>query len=138
MIVVSTCTNCCYNDGRRAQSPKTCRMPASSHCIRTRETTVTAASLLSVAKVLLYRFQSLTKHVYPKAQCGFKAGRSTINMIFSIKQLQEKCCEQRMLLFIAFIDLTKAFDLVSGTGLLTMLQRIGYSHTKLLRMIIFH
>ncbi|PFX12563.1 hypothetical protein AWC38_SpisGene23457 [Stylophora pistillata] len=34
-------------------------------------------------------------------------------MIFSLRQLQEKCKEQQQPLYIAFIDLTKAFDLVS-------------------------
>lgn len=62
----------------------------------------------------------------------------TIDMIFSLRQLQEKCKEQRQPLFLAFIDLTKAFDLVSRKGLFTLLQRIGCS-PKLLRMIIsFH
>ena len=36
--------------------------------------------------------------------------RSKIDMIFSLRQLQEKCRKQRKPLYIAFIDLTKAFD----------------------------
>ena len=59
--------------------------------------------------------------------------RSTVDMIFSLRQLQEKCREQRQPLFIAFIDLTKAFDLVSRSGLFTLLQRIGCP-LKLLQM----
>ena len=46
-------------------------------------------------------------------------------MIFSLRQLQEKCREQQKLLYIAFIDLTKAFDLVSRSGLFKLLQKIG-------------
>ena len=46
-------------------------------------------------------------------------------MIFSVRQLQEKCREQRRPLFIAFIDLTKAFDLVSRRGLFNLLEKIG-------------
>ena len=56
-------------------------------------------------------------------------------MIFSLRQLQEKCREQRQPLYIAFIDLTKAFDLVIRQSLLTLLQRIGCPPPKLLRMI---
>jgi len=52
-------------------------------------------------------------------------------MIFFIIQLQEKCREQRRPLYIAFIDLTKAFYLVSRRGLFTLLQKIGCP-TKLL------
>ena len=40
-------------------------------------------------------------------------------MIFSLRQLQEKCGEQRKHLHIALIDLTKAFDLVSRVCLLS-------------------
>ena len=50
---------------------------------------------------------------------------STIYMIFSVRQLQEKCREQRRPQFIAFIDLTKAFDLVSRRGLFNLLEDIG-------------
>ena len=72
-------------------------------------------SLLSItgkafARVVLNRLQKLAKRVYPEAQCGFKAGRSTIDMIFSLRLLQEKCREQRNPLYIAFIDLSKAFE----------------------------
>ena len=97
-----------------------------------REATTTASgiSLLSVigkvfAKVNLIRLQKLAERVYPESQCGFLAGRSTIDMVFSLRQLQEKCREQQMPLYIAFIDLTKAFDLVSRDGLFQILPKIG-------------
>ncbi|XP_047740100.1 uncharacterized protein LOC125179048 [Hyalella azteca] len=44
---------------------------------------------------------------------------------FSLRQLQEKCNEQQMPLHVAFIDLTKVFDLVSRDGLFHLLQKIG-------------
>ena len=46
-------------------------------------------------------------------------------MIFSLRQLQEKCRERQMPLYTAFIDLTKAFDLVSRDGLFKVLPKIG-------------
>ena len=46
-------------------------------------------------------------------------------MNFSIRQLQEKCREQNMPLYISFIDLTKAFDLVSRDGLFNILTKIA-------------
>ena len=86
------------------------------------------------ARVMLNRLQTLTERVYPEAQCGFRAQRSTIDMIFSLRQLQEKCRKQRRPMYIAFIDLAKAFDLVSRSGLFTLLHRIGCP-PNLLRMI---
>ena len=87
-------------------------------------------SLLSIvgkvfARVVLNRLQTLAERIYPESQCGFRAARSTIDMVFSVRQLQEKCREQRQPLYMAFIDLTKAFDLVSRSGLFTLLQRVG-------------
>ena len=87
-------------------------------------------SLLSIvgkvyARVVLARLQKLADRVYPESQCGFRAKRSTIDMVFSIRQLQEKCREQNMPLYVAFIDLTKAFDLVSREGLFQILPKIG-------------
>lgn len=48
-----------------------------------------------------------------------------VDMIFSVRQLQEKCREQQMPLYMAFIDLTKAFDFVSRRGLFQLLKKIG-------------
>ncbi|XP_053381946.1 uncharacterized protein LOC128549358 [Mercenaria mercenaria] len=86
------------------------------------------------ARVVFTRLQVLAERVYPEAQCGFQLGRSTIDMVFSVRQLQEKCREQRQPLHLAFVDLTKAFDLVSRSGLFSLLQRIGCP-PKLLSLI---
>ncbi|XP_069990653.1 uncharacterized protein [Penaeus vannamei] len=51
----------------------------------------------------------LADRLYPESQCGLRSERSTIDMISSFSQLQEKCREQNQPLYIAFIDLTKAF-----------------------------
>ena len=87
-------------------------------------------SLLSIvgkvfARVILTRLQKLAERIYPESQCGFRAERSTIDMVFSLRQLPEKCREQQLLLYIAFIDLTMAFDLVSRDGLFMVLPKIG-------------
>ncbi|XP_016368572.1 RNA-directed DNA polymerase from mobile element jockey-like [Sinocyclocheilus rhinocerous] len=87
-------------------------------------------SLLNIAgklyaSVLLERLQKLAERVLPESQCGFRSERSTMDMIFSLRQLQEKCREQQMPLYIIFIDLTKAFDLVSRNGLFNILLKIG-------------
>ena len=71
----------------------------------------------SFARVILKRLQVLADQIYPEEQCGFHPKRSTVEMIFSLRQLQEKCREQQQPLYIAFVDLTKAFDLVSRDGL---------------------
>ena len=73
-------------------------------------------SLLSVvwkvcSRVDLTKLQILAERTLPESQCGFRKGRFTIDMIFSVRQLQDKYRQQRRSLFTAFVDLTKTFHL---------------------------
>ena len=77
------------------------------------------------AHIILHRLQILADRIYPESQCGFHSKRSTVDMLFSLCQLQDKCREQNLPLYLAYIDLTKAFDLVSRDGLFKMLPLIG-------------
>ena len=43
-------------------------------------------------------------------QCGFMSGRSTTDAIFIVRQLQEKHLAANKPLYMAFVDLEKAFD----------------------------
>ena len=89
-------------------------------------------SLLSIAGKILacVLLNRLSAHVdlhevLPESQCGFRAGRGTADMIFSARQIQEKCREQHQDLYMVFIDLTKAFDSVPREGLWKILKKIG-------------
>ena len=68
------------------------------------------------------------------AQCSFRSDRSTVDIIFAVRQLQEKCIEQNKPLYSVFIDLTKDFDTVNREALWTVLERIGCP-PKLVSMI---
>jgi hypothetical protein len=67
-------------------------------------------SLLSVAgkilaRILLHRLIiSISENYLPESQCGFRSNRSTVDMVFTLRQLQEKSREQNMDLYIMFID----------------------------------
>ena len=100
-------------------------------------------SLLSItgkafARIILKRLHVLAARVLPESQSGFRSGRSTIDMIFALRQVQEKCQEQNVPLHIAFVDLTKAFDTVSRSGLYMVLEKIGCPPTLLQLIISFH
>ena len=101
-------------------------------------------SLLSVAGKILARviLNRLNKHlselVLPETQCGFRSGRGTIDMVFSLRQLQEKAKEQKKDMFIVFVDLTKAFDSVCRSALWEVLRKLGVPEKMLNIIISFH
>lgn len=88
-------------------------------------------SLLPVAskiptRIMLIRLcQHISEAILPESQCGFRKDRSTCDMIFSLRQLQEKCSEQNKDLYVAFIDLAKAFDTVNRELLWAVLEKFG-------------
>ena len=55
-------------------------------------------------------------------------------MIFQARQLQEKCQQQNMDLYMTFVDLTKAFDTVSREGIWKIMAKFGCS-TKFIAMV---
>ena len=75
--------------------------------------------------------------VLPESQSGFLRGRSTID-IFVARKLQEKYCEQHQDLYMAFVDLTKAFDTVNGDLLWNILRKFGYRPTLMAILQQFH
>ena len=100
-------------------------------------------SLLSItgktfARVILKCLHILAERILLESQCGFRAGRSTVDSIFTLRQLQEKCREQGKPLLITFVDLTKAFDTVSRLDLYNVLVCIGCPPTFLSLIRSFH
>ena len=88
-------------------------------------------SLLSHAgkiltRILLGRLVThVSERILPETQCGFRAGRGTVDMMFVARQMQEKCREQNRDLYLAFVDLAKAFDTVNRNLLWQILKRYG-------------
>ena len=66
--------------------------------------------------VVLSRLHSITERMYLEAQCNSRPSWCTINMIFSLRQTQEKRRDQRCPLPIAPIDLNGSFNLISRKG----------------------
>ena len=46
-------------------------------------------------------------------------------MVFTLRQLQEKCKEQHKPLYMVFIDLTKVFDSVNREAMWKILTKLG-------------
>ena len=52
-----------------------------------------AIALKIMAKIVQWWLASLAEEVLTEAQCGFRQKRSTVDMIFSLRQIQEKAIE---------------------------------------------
>ena len=65
------------------------------------------------------------KGLSPEEQCGFRPDRSTTDMIFMVRRLQEAGRKAVVSLFMCFIDFQKAYDTVDRTLLWHVLTRIG-------------
>ena len=91
-----------------------------------------------LASVLLPRLQVIADMFLPESLCGFRASRSTIDVVFTWRQLQDKHIEQQRPLYVPFIDLTKAFDLVSRSGLFAILKNFGCPDTLLSIILKLH
>ena len=106
-----------------------------SDCSSYRGITLLSIAGKILARILLNRLVPTiaAKHI-PESQCGFRSNRGTTDMVFVLRQLQEKCREQNKALFITFVDLTKAFDTVSREGLWQILIRLGCP-PKFMKMI---
>uniref|UniRef100_A0A5F8H9R7 RNA-directed DNA polymerase n=1 Tax=Monodelphis domestica TaxID=13616 RepID=A0A5F8H9R7_MONDO len=92
-----------------------------------------------LARVILNRLLlSVSEQNLPESQCGFQPDRSTIDMVFTVRQMQEKCLEQNLSLYIVFIDLTKAFDTVNRDALWVILSKLSCP-AKFIKLIqLFH
>ena len=97
-----------------------------SDCSNYRGITLLSIACKILARVLLNRLIPTTaQENTPESQCGFRSNRGTVDMIFMLRQIFEKCREQNMGLYAAFVDLTKDFDTVSRDGLRKILARLG-------------
>ena len=92
-----------------------------------------------LAKITLTRLlEHVADLVLPESQCGFRRGRSTIDMIFVARQLPEKFREQHHDLYLAFVDLKKAFDTVSRDLLCNIRRKFGCPPTFIAILQQFH
>ena len=131
--------------GKKRMCPKNSGMAHSSPCSKTRGSQTGCGnyrgiSLLSIAGKILARailnrlITNILEENLPEAHCGFCPNCSTTDMIFSVRQVQEKCIKQNMDLAAIFIDLTKAFDTFNIEALLVILSKLGCP-TKFVNLI---
>ena len=76
--------------------------------------------------------------ILPEEQSGFRPDRSTTDMVFVVRRLQELTRKKRIPLYVSFIDLTKTYDSVDRTLLWTALARFGLPQNMISVIRQFH
>ncbi|CAF3333272.1 unnamed protein product [Rotaria sp. Silwood2] len=77
------------------------------------------------ARVLERRCRQIVEPQLQENQCGFRAGRSTIDQIFTLQQIIEKSWEFAKPVYSLFIDLGKAYDRIPRDLLWNVLKEYG-------------
>ena len=77
------------------------------------------------------------ENILPEEQCGFRPRRSTVDMMFVVRRLQELARKDTPV-YLCFIDLTKAYDSVDRTLLWDVLARFGVPPRMLAFIRQFH
>ena len=78
------------------------------------------------------------KGLLPEEQCGFRSDRSTTDMMFVVRRLQEIGRKAGVSVFMYFIDLQKAYDTVDRILLWRVLTRIGVPPQMIAAIQHFH
>ena len=65
------------------------------------------------------------QRIIPEEQCGFRPARSTIDMLFTVRRLQELDRQRKIPLYLCFVEIQKAYDSVDRELLWKVLTRAG-------------
>ena len=85
-------------------------------------------------KVILNSLKPQAEQVIAEEQAGFRAGKSTTELIFNLRILCEKYLQHQQDLYHVFRDFKKAFDKVWHTALWATMKKYNIS-TNLIRVI---
>ena len=129
------CTPCAWRDSILVPIPKKGDL---SNCDNWRGISLLDVVGKVVARILQERLQKLAEDELPESQCGFRAGRSCTDMIFTVRQFVEKSWEHQSKAFLTFIDLKKAYDSVPRHAMWLALEKLGVSEQTIRLIRSFH
>ena len=85
-------------------------------------------------RVLIQRVRARTECATGEKQCGFRQGRGCMDQVFAVRQECKKYLANGKDVFVAFMDLEKAYDTIDRHGMWQMLRMYGVGG-KLLKVV---
>ena len=74
---------------------------------------------------MIERVHELTEGLIGEEQHGFRMGRGCVDQVFVMKQMSEKCIAKGKSMFVAYMDLEKAYDRVDRNAMWSVLSMYG-------------
>jgi len=84
--------------------------------------------------VILQRILRRTEEILSEVQAGFRAARSIIDQLFTLRRLVETYSEFSRYLYVCYVDFQKAFDSVWRIGLRRVMRFLSYED-KIVRIL---
>lgn len=103
-------------------------------CSNYRGITLLSVAYKIFATLAQRRLNEYAEKILEEYQCGFRPGRSTVDQMFVMRQIMEKCYEYGTPLHILFIDFKQAFDSIDRNELYKALIEVNIPR-KLVRLI---
>ena len=87
-------------------------------------------SLLSIpgkvyGRILIEKVCSITEGLIREEQCGFRFGNECVDQVFVMKQMSEKFFDKDKSLYVAYMDLEKAYDRIDREAMWRVLGSYG-------------
>ena len=79
-----------------------------------------------IITIIQRRILKRAEEVISESQAGFRPGRSTVDQLFTLRQIAEKYLEKDRELYCCYIDFEKAFDSVWQEGVWRALRFFGF------------
>jgi sorting nexin-29 len=103
-------------------------------CSNYRGISLLPTSYKILIRMLKKRLESYIEKIIGEYQSGFRPNRSTVNHLFTLRQITEKCWEYNIDIYLCFIDFKQAYDTIIRKKLRMIMSTFGIP-TKLSRII---